>query len=270
METTNTNLAVREKTLPAALDFVADDAGRGLQEVAIDDQAIPFLKILQDISKEAKKKNDAYIDGAEPGMILDDVSKALYSGDEGVLVAPVYVEPAWVEWFIPEGGGTGQFRGKHPNDTPLLEHCEKGPKGENFLPSGNQLVRTFYVYCLLIHEDGMFDQVVISMARSQLKKAKAWNRQMKSTVLKKSDGTPFVAPSFLFTYRLRTVVETSSKGDDYHNWTISQDEMLANTRIYNLARQFAGAAESGDVKTQDERTEGEHGGQSEKDESIPF
>ena len=261
-----TEVAVVENQLPAHMAFAQEDEGLGLGALGADDQAIPFVKLLQAISKEVKKKSDQYVEGAEPGSILEAVSGKVYDGETGIVVVPVYVEPSWVEWAV--GDAAGGYRGKHSNETRLLDETTRGPKGELLLDNGNQLVRTMYFYCLLLHDGGLFDQVVISMARSQLKKAKAWNRQMKSTIVRRPDGTPFVAPSFLFKYRLASTTEASANGE-FFNWRIQQEGMLEDERIYRMAREFAASVERGEVKTEPEG-DGDRNAGAVSEETIPF
>ena len=52
-----------EAQLPAAmLDTFLEDAGAGTENFTQDDLQIPFLRVLQPVSPELKKKNDKYIE----------------------------------------------------------------------------------------------------------------------------------------------------------------------------------------------------------------
>jgi hypothetical protein len=58
-------VAVKEPApLPAVIDFTAD-AGAGFEDADSSSFALPFLRILQAISPQAKKQNPKYIEGAE-------------------------------------------------------------------------------------------------------------------------------------------------------------------------------------------------------------
>src|SRR4051812_45080055 len=62
-------------------------------QFAQDDLAIPFLRVLQDLSPQVKKKDEAYVEGAEVGMFYESATKQLWEGEEeGILVIPVYHE----------------------------------------------------------------------------------------------------------------------------------------------------------------------------------
>ena len=65
----------------ATLDFVAD-SGMGLENIDKGDLALPFLKLLQSMSDETKKKHAKYVEGAEAGMFYNTVTKKLYDGEK--------------------------------------------------------------------------------------------------------------------------------------------------------------------------------------------
>ena len=54
----------------AAVNFEAD-ANAGSQNMTQEDLALPFLKVLGQLSPEVNKRNGKYVEGAEPGMILN-------------------------------------------------------------------------------------------------------------------------------------------------------------------------------------------------------
>jgi hypothetical protein len=73
---------VTQKTaagLPAASMF-EDDASQGLGNISQQDLALPFLKILGQLSPEVNKRDGKHVEGAEPGMIFNSVTGDLYDG----------------------------------------------------------------------------------------------------------------------------------------------------------------------------------------------
>ena len=60
------------------------DAGAGSQNMTQEDLALPFLKVLGQLSPEINKQNAKFISGAEPGMIVNSVTKELYDGAKGI------------------------------------------------------------------------------------------------------------------------------------------------------------------------------------------
>ena len=60
--------------LPSSILFESD-AHAGFENVKNTSVALPILKLLQNGSAEGQKRNQAYIEGAEPGMLLNTVLK---------------------------------------------------------------------------------------------------------------------------------------------------------------------------------------------------
>ena len=72
----------------AAVNFEAD-AGQGLN-MTQEDLALPFLKVLGQLSPECNKRDAKYVKGAEPGMIINTVTNEIYDGVKGIDVVPVH------------------------------------------------------------------------------------------------------------------------------------------------------------------------------------
>ena len=53
------------------------DASQGAQNISQEDLALPFLKILGQLSPEVNKRDGKYVEGAEPGKIINTVTNAL-------------------------------------------------------------------------------------------------------------------------------------------------------------------------------------------------
>jgi len=70
METSNEKqVTIKKDNLPSDILFEAD-AAQGLENVKTENLALPILKLLQNGSGEAQKRNQNYVEGAEPGMFL--------------------------------------------------------------------------------------------------------------------------------------------------------------------------------------------------------
>jgi hypothetical protein len=78
----DTRNAIATKKEAGALSNILfeDDSHAGFENVKTESLAPPILKLLQNGSAEAKKMNQNYIQGAEPGMLLNTVTKQLYDG----------------------------------------------------------------------------------------------------------------------------------------------------------------------------------------------
>jgi hypothetical protein len=65
------------------LDEMIANAGAGVS-TASDDNVLPFVVLLQDLNPEVKKRDPAYVEGAEAGMYLNRATKQLYAGDRAM------------------------------------------------------------------------------------------------------------------------------------------------------------------------------------------
>ena len=98
-------LETKKSNLPQMSVF-EDDARKGLGNLTQEDLALPFLKILGQLSPEVNKRDGKYVQGAEPGMIYNTVSGELLNGEKGIQVLPCFYKLEYVEWQnIGEGSG---------------------------------------------------------------------------------------------------------------------------------------------------------------------
>ena len=80
----------RENAGALATNLFEADANAGSQNISQEDLALPFLKVLGQLSPEVNKKHGKYVEGAEPGMILNTVTNESYDGTKGIEVLPGY------------------------------------------------------------------------------------------------------------------------------------------------------------------------------------
>jgi len=190
----------------------------GWDEVEAVDLSIPFIRILQSGSPQVKKSDGAYIKGAEEGDIYNTVQNSVYTGQEGILVVPCYYSRRFIEWIprTQEGG----FVASYLKDDPIIKTTVKNEKGTDILPNGNELVNTAHFYSLLIDaQTGSPEHVLITMASTALKKARAWNSIAHSKTYINSKGRTEIQPLMSHIYRLSTVPESNSSGA-WFNWKI--------------------------------------------------
>ena len=64
----------KEKAGALSSNIFEADANAGSQNISQEDLALPFLKVLGQLSPEVNKKNSKYAQGAEPGMIINTVT----------------------------------------------------------------------------------------------------------------------------------------------------------------------------------------------------
>ena len=95
----------------AAVDesmFMADaQTQSGLENVSsADDLALPFLKVLSQLSPQCNKTSNNYVENAEPGMIYNTVSGTLFDGEQGIDVIAVN----WRGLYTPKGASDASYK----------------------------------------------------------------------------------------------------------------------------------------------------------------
>jgi hypothetical protein len=229
-----------------------EDEMAGRENISAKDIAIPRLSILQALSPQLNKAESVYIKGAEVGGLLDNVNTKVMDGEVGVIVVPVSYRRAYIEWRPRKLGGG--FIKDHGSDDSILEQCTKDEdSGMDVLPNGNEIVTTGEYYCIFIDpETGELKQCVISMVKTQFKKAKLWNSLISGINLPRPDGKGTFSPAMFYqSYKITTVPESNDKGS-WFGWKVSKDvptvELENGEQIYLLAREFRKAVSAGDVK----------------------
>ena len=156
------------------------------------------------------KRDGAYVQGAEAGMIYNTVENAVYSGEDGVSVIPCYYRRVYVEWKPREKGGG--YVATYGSDDPILKTTYKDDRGNDILPNGNLLTNTAEFYVLMLDTDGSPRRCLITMTSTQLKKARKWLTQMQTNTARGKNGNMFVMPMMSHIYTLSTVEERNDKG----------------------------------------------------------
>lgn len=220
-------------------------ANAGFQDVGKDDLAIPFLSILQGLSPEVKRSEGAYIDGAQEGMLINTVTKAVYDTTKAPLtVIPCAYQRAFVEWRVREKGGG--FIADHGLNQP--GETERDDRGRDILANGNQLNDTRSFYVLVLDAAGAVTPAVLTMTSTQIKKAKQWLMQQ-SLLRLGSGGKSYTPPMFASKWRVETVPESNEKGS-WFGWKFTHAGYLdgPNDPLFQEAVLFNKSVVTGAVK----------------------
>jgi hypothetical protein len=208
MATKKTELAkIEESSLALSTElpeWLRDKGGnRGAENVGVDDIIIPRIEIVQSLSPARKKSDPAYIEGAEEGMLFNNVTRELYGAS--VIVVPVYYSKQYLIWKDRKaGGGTGGFRGAYNSLGEAHEQIQT--LGEEAL----DVAETAQHFCL-IHSRDKWEEAVVSMSKSKLKISKRWNSLMRLTN----------TDSFSRAYKLSSTEESNARGETYYNFSIT-------------------------------------------------
>ena len=220
-------------------------AGDGLEDVTAHDLPRASLRIAHQMSPICDKHDDKWIEGCEPGMIVNMSTRQLWSGDEeegGVLVIPVKYVNHVIEWQPNRGG----FVGEHKPGSPITEGAEwqETVDGKRvwIAENGNQLVDTGTFHVFLINADNTHDEVVIDMSSSQWETAKNWNAFMRSqrAASEEHPGKTFELPAYSAIYRLYTRHKSNDDGS-WHVWKFEHRGRLDLSDTAHLALFHAAA-----------------------------
>lgn len=185
-----------------APDWLPKGAARGQENVTQDDIIIPRLEIVQALSPCRKKTDPSYIDGAEEGMLYNNLTRELYGKE--VTLMPVFFRKQFLIWKDRKKGGG--FRGAHST----VEAAENAIMGlEN--PDDYEAIDTAEQFCLLVREgNAKPEEIVLSMARTKLKVSRRWNSLIRMT------GHDAWAKK----YAICVVLEKNAQGQDYYNYDV--------------------------------------------------
>ncbi len=123
----------KEAGLPSDALFEAD-AKLGFENVDQESVALPILKLLQNGSAEAQKKHANHVEGAEPGMFFNTVTRKLYDGEKGIQVIPCHYRLEYQEW-ADFGTGSGRPENIFPGNSDILSKTTKDAMGKDRLPN---------------------------------------------------------------------------------------------------------------------------------------
>ena len=226
-------VATKKENLPSASLFEAD-AQMGFENVKTDSLAPPILKLLQNGSAEAQKRNQNYVEGAEPGMFLNIVTKKLYDGAKGIEVIPCHYKLEYQEW-ADFGTGSNRPENIYADDSEILSKTTKDGSGKDRLDNGNYILTVGQHYVLIVDGDSI-EQALVSMSSSQGKISRGWNSMMLSITFEGKNG-PYNPSSFSHSYKLTSVLN-SGKGNQWYGYNVTKIGPVKNEALYERAKKF--------------------------------
>jgi len=246
-------------------------ANAGMEDVRTEDLSIPFLRILAQLSPQVNKRDGAYVEGAEAGMIYNTVSNEVYGGEDGIEVIPCYYSRRYVEWKPREKGGG--YVNSYDADDPIVKKAYRDDRGNDVLPNGNLLTNTAQFFVLLLHPENGPQRCLVTMSSTQLKKARNWLTQMQSLQAKGKNGM-YTLPMMSQKYALGTSEQRNDKGSwfGWDVWRVGPLDMDVESHLFEMALAFAKSVKAGEVKVKEEMgtEESSRGSSRDVDDSVPF
>ena len=227
------NVTTRKEGALPSTALYEGDAHAGFENVNTTSLALPILKLLQNGSGEAQKRNQNYVEGAEPGMFLNTVTKKLYDGTKGMEVVPCYYKLEYQEW-ADFGTGSGRPENIFDANSDILSKT-KNENGKDRLENGNY-IQTVGQHYVLIRDGNSTENALISMSSSQGKVSRKWNSMMMSITLDGKNG-PYTPPSFSHKYKINSVLN-SGKGNQWYGFNVTKIGPVEEPTLYERAKKF--------------------------------
>jgi hypothetical protein len=240
----------------SAMDRMNADAQNYVDNTSPDDIAMPRIKILQSASDEVKKSSPEYIVDAEEGDLFNSLSKTVHKAEDGLLFVPAFKRIVYLEWKDRSAGG-GLVANYGEDATAFLE-ANVSENGKRISKAGNEIVKTYDFFGFVLDTvNNKVSEVVVSMSKTQAKKAKNWNTIMRQLTSKDGNQLPIYAG----VYKLSTIAESNDKGS-WFNYNVefvgyTLGVKVIGTVIYDKAESFAKLISENSVKVSyDDETSG--------------
>ena len=248
------NQVTTKKEGALAVNIFEADADKGTQSISQEDLALPFLKVLGQLSPEVNKTHGKYVEGAEPGKIINTVTNELYSN---INVVPVFYKRKYIEWQD-RGTSTGAPVAIHESDSDIISQTTRGKDYKDRLPNGNYLENTADHFVILLGDSPQ--TALISMKATQLKVSRKWNSMMMGIKMQGKNGL-FTPPTYSHIYSLKPVQMSNDKGT-WFGWDVAKVGPVTDKGIYDIAKTFAERVGKGEI-------EAKHGNE-EADSKQPY
>jgi len=237
------NQVTEKKSAPLPSNIFEEDAAKGLGAIGQEDLALPFLKILGQLSPQVNKRDGQYVEGAEPGMIFNSVSGELYDGVKGIDVIPCFYKLEYIEWKD-RGEGLGAPVAIYDSSSDIMSKTKPDANYKDRLPNGNYIEKTASHFVIVSGDSP--STALISMKSTQLKISRKWNSMMSGIKMKGANGM-FTPASFSHIYKLKTTQMSNDKGT-WFGWEVSKVGPVTEKGLYDQAKGFSDSISKGSVK----------------------
>lgn len=241
-------VAKTQSTELAPADAFFDGAGEGHEDFSQSDFTVPYIGIIQALSKAVQKNHANYIAGAEQGNFVNSATRTALDGDKGIDVVPVYFQHRYVAWK-PNNGGIAHDYGSDPQAYDKLEPNEKGQRIDS---EGNEVVDAMEYFCLIIDKEAMtMEPAVIPFSKIHAKKSKKWNNLIRAHV-ELRNGKPVKPAIYFYYYHITTVPESNDKGSWYSHQIVDAGKLMDlgdfGGLVFQAAKALRDSVIAGEIK----------------------
>jgi hypothetical protein len=167
--------------------FLEDFEGQGLESITANEQAIPYLGMVQ-------PDGTAAADGATPGVWRNSATGEEYGN--AVTVVPLAFRTIWNERESePPFNTVGRYA---PHSIEVTVQQPKGGKGypKMINPESGNEVQELYIYAVMLPEHPEAGVLLFNPTVGSMRTCKSWNTQLKSQLLPNGAQAPIFAYSW--------------------------------------------------------------------------
>lgn len=239
-------VAVKKEAGAVAAINIEQFGDAGFENVDSKSLALPFLKVLGQLSPQVTQGDSQFMAEARAGMIYNTVTDELYDGSKGINVIPCYYKLEYIEWRDRDKGAVAPVN-VYPADSDIMSKTTRGDDGKDRLENGNYIEETASHYVMVVEEEKS-STALITMKSTQRKKSKKWNSMMMSLRQKRKDGKGFFKPApFTQMYSLKTVLEKNNLGS-WFGWEIEHIGQVESEELIKGAYDFYESCKKGAVR----------------------
>ena len=247
------DVAIKEKAGAVANLNIEQFADAGFENVDSKSLALPFLKVLGQLSPQVTQGDSQFIPEARAGMIYNTVTDELFDGAKGITVVPCYYKLEYIEWKDREKGAVAPVN-VYTSDSDIMSKTTRGDDGKDRLENGNYIEETASHYVLIV-EPEKTSTALLTMKSTQRKKSKKWNSMMMSLRQKRKSGAGFFKPApFTQRYSLKTVLEKNNLGS-WFGWEIEHVGGVDSEEVMKAAFDFYESCKKGAVRVNHNKEE---------------
>ena len=242
---------VMAKTDTGSLALFGNATAKGFQNMTQEHLALPFLRILGQLSPQVTEGDAKYVSNAKPGMIYNTVTSELYDGKKGRKIIPCYYKKDFPEW-CDRGDGPGAPVAVHLSNSPVIQ-TGKRDGSKIRLPNGNYLEETASYYVLAETKTGGYTPALITMKSTQLNVSKKWNSMMKTIQIPDGKGGFAIPPMHGVVYNLASTLQKNDKGS-WYGWVVNMDRIMGaeDKSLYLMSKDFNSNVSKGNVQTRED------------------
>lgn len=170
------------------MSFLEDLAGQGLETITANEQAIPYLGMVQPDGAAAAEG------GATPGVWRNSTTGEEYGNI--IRVVPLAFKTVWNERDAePPFRTVGRYE---PHSVPVTIQQPKGGKGYPKMvnPETGNEIQELYVYAIMLPDHPEAGVMLFNPTVSSMTTCKAWNTQLKGQILPNGKQAPIFAYSW--------------------------------------------------------------------------